>query len=182
MKKYFTLIFVLGNSLSAFSQNQSGSASQPVQLILSKVIDLKFAETSSSQGPVVNMNFQDLNAYSRGVISGMQELEVYSNDDFKISIQTDAPNFVYHGMENPSKLLPVNNTLFISVADHTTGGLVNAAFDKNYQTLSQSSQDLILNGTRGAGKKLVVSYKAKPELGYPAGVYSVGVIYTATQP
>src|SRR5690606_17763284 len=119
---------------------------------------------------------------TQGVLSGTQELEVYANDRFKISVQTDAPNFVYQGAETPSRLLPVDNTLFVSVASHTTGGTVNAGFDKNYQTLSRSSQDLILNGTQGAARKLVVSYKAKPEIGFPAGIYSVGVIYTATQP
>jgi len=166
---------------SAMAQNASATASQTIQLALNPVIDLRFTNTGTGTGSTVNMAFSNVSQYVNGVNSGTQELEVRSNKNFKISVQTDAPTFTYTGSGSSANSLPVNNTLFLEVASNSTGGSVASGFD-NYTSLSSSSQDVLLNGSQGAGKKLVLAYRAKPDMGYPAGTYSVGVVYTATQP
>lgn len=126
------------------------------------------------------MLFDNINHYTDGVLSGTQELEVRSNKNFKISVKTDAPTFTYTGGQSNASM-PVNNRLFLAVTSNNTGGSLASGFD-NYTSLSATNQDMILDGIRGDEKKFVLVYKAKPDMGYPAGTYSVGVLYTATQP
>lgn len=182
LKIIFVIAFFCCASVTTLqAQNSSASASQTIQLILYPTIDLKFTNTNTATGATVNMAFSNNAAYRSGVISGTQELQIRSNKNFKISVQADASNFAYSGNQNETTM-PVNNTLFMAVTNNSTGGSVASAFNNSYNSLSSSSQELILNGHLGDDQKMVLAYKAKPDMSYPAGVYSVGVIYTATQP
>lgn len=182
MRLFFVLFLAVLLPWIAQAQNASSTASQTIQLVLHPTIDLQFTNSGNGNGSTINMAFNTMGQYSSGVISGTQELAVRSNKNFKISVQTDAATFAYTGNLAAGNPMPVNNTLFMAVTSNTTGGAVTSGFNNNYTTLSSSNQDLVLNGIQGEDKKLVVAYKAKPDLGYPAGTYSVGVIYTATQP
>ncbi|HRO43831.1 MAG TPA: hypothetical protein PL009_13425 [Flavipsychrobacter sp.] len=177
MKTILLGVLLIIIAVSVRAQNSSATASQAIQLILHPTIDIKF--TNATAG-TIDMVFNSADNYSQGVLSGMQELEVRSNKNFKISVKTDAPTFAYSGEQNAATM-PVSNTLFMAVTNNQTGGTLGGGFN-NYTSLSANNQDLILNGTYGQEKKLVLAYKAKPEIGFPAGTYSVGVIYTATQP
>lgn len=168
--------------VATFAQEPVSVASQSIQLTLNPVISLKFTNASSGNGPSVNLSFNTMGDYLDGVESATQELEVRSNKHFKISVKTDAPNFTYSGQAgNGNASIPVANTLFMAVTNNATGGTLTAGFD-SYVSLSPNSQDVILDGTQGEDKKLTVAYKAKPDIDFPAGVYTVGVVYTATQP
>lgn len=181
-KIFILLICFCAISIKLFAQNASATATQTVQLNLSPVIDLKFTNTNTSTGSVVDMAFNNINDYSNGVVSGTQELSIRSNNTFKISVQTDAATFSYSGNQPPSSSLLVANALSMTVTSNATGGTVASAFDNSYNHLSTNSQDLILNGQYGGDQKMAIAYKANPGMDYPAGIYTVGVIYTATQP
>ncbi|MBS1783351.1 MAG: hypothetical protein JSS78_09815 [Bacteroidetes bacterium] len=171
---------LLSSVSSTFAQESiaSATASQTVQLVLNPSIDLRFSETSTNNGSLVSLNFSTIHNYSTGVVSGVQELEVRSNKNFKISVQTDAAHFSYNGV---SGNMPVANTLFMAVTGNSTGGTLTTGLGA-YKSLSAMSSDVVLNGSFGDGKKLAFAYKAKPSEDFPPGVYSVGVLYTATQP
>jgi len=180
MKLLSLSTFLLLFSTAAMAQHASATATQTIQLTLNPTIDIKFKNTAAATGSTVGLAFNTVDQYAEGVLSGAQELEVRSNKNYTISVKTDAPTFTYSGGETPVAM-PVDNTLFMSVTNNTTGGALGAGFG-SYNSLSYTSQDLILNGAQGDDKGLVIAYKAKPALGYPAGTYSVGVVYTATQP
>jgi hypothetical protein len=180
MRFLFLLLSVFLFTISAKAQSRA-SASQTIQLVLNPIIDIKLSEVDADQGAMVTMPFNTVHQYKDGVFSGTQELEVRSNKNFKISVQTDASNFQYSGASNGTSM-PVDNTLFMSVVDNNTGGRVNGSFDNSYHSLSAAAQDVILNGRNGEEKRLALAYMAKPDMSYPSGLYSVGVIYTATQP
>ncbi len=181
MKQLILLILCCTATLSARSQNTSATASQTIVLELNPTLDLRFTNTQASAGAVVSMDFNSLSNYTEGVVSGVQELEVRSNRNFKISVQTNAPSFTYSGPTQTTTVMPVDQTLFMSVSGNNTGGSIASGFN-NFVSLTSNSQDLILNGTQGTEKTLTLAYKAKPALGFAAGHYAVGVIYTATQP
>lgn len=180
MKNTILLVALLLTASASRAQNSSSTASQTVQLLLYPVIDIQFTSNSAANGSTIDMVFSNASNYADGVVSGTQELEVRSNRNFKISVKTDASTFSYLGGQNTASM-PVNNRLFMTVTGNQTGGSVAAGF-QNYASLSANNQDVVLDGVQGTGKKLIIAYKAKPDMGYPTGTYSVGVIYTATQP
>ncbi|MCB0700871.1 MAG: hypothetical protein KDC11_13515, partial [Chitinophagaceae bacterium] len=63
----------------------------------------------------------------------------------------------------------------------TGGSIANPFSNSAYATLSSSDQDLITTADRGGNQTFSVKYKATPGFAYPAGTYSVDVVYTATQ-
>jgi hypothetical protein len=188
MKNTISAAFLL--SISFFSiesyaqgnSNATGSASQTVVLDLAPVIGLKFTSNNSTTGGLVSLSFNTAAQYQNGIVSNDQELSVSSNKAFKVSVQTDANSFAYSGAASSNPTMSVDNTLFLSVKNNQTGGNVNGFFDNSFHSLAQSSQDILTNGQQGGDKKLTVNYKAVPTLAYASGIYSVGVVYTATQP
>ncbi len=166
----------------AQDNNASGSATQTVVLDLAPVIGLKFTSTNSTTGEMVSMNFNTAAQYQNGIVSNDQELSVSSNKAFKVSVQTDANNFSYSGISSQNPTMPVSNTLFVAIKNNQTGGAVTSDFDNNFHSLNSTTQDILMNGHQGGDKKFTVNYKAVPTLAYATGSYSVGVIYTATQP
>lgn len=162
--------------LSHIANAQSDAATQVVKVHLEPTINIT-AKTATD----VNMGFRDIAHYMNGVESGAQQFQVNSNRDFVVNVKTDAPSFSYSGNESPAPSMPVDNTLFLEVTDNQTGGNVGNSFG-NYRSLSNIPKDLLLNCKNGANQTFSVSYKASPGTNYPAGDYTVGVIYTATQP
>lgn len=186
MKKIIFLAFLLAVFIpvesSAQGNNAVSSASQTVVLDLAPIIGLKFTATNTVSGNLVSMNFNTASQYQNGIVSNDHELSVSSNKAFKVSVQTDATNFSYTGTSSQNPTMPVNNTLFVAVKNNQTGGAVTNDFDNNFHSLNSTTQDILLNGQQGGDKKFTVNYKAVPTLAYATGSYSVGVIYTATQP
>ena len=174
------ILLLCGLSLIAQAQN-TATASQTIELVINPILDIKFSNTGSSNGDKVVMGFDTKEQYKKGVTSATQQIEVSSNQKFKISVQTTSSTFAYRGAEANANM-PVDNSLFVAVMDNNTGGKVAQGFNNNYHALSSNMQDLILNGKQGESQKFALAYMAKPEIGYPTGSYSVDVMYTATQP
>ena len=164
------------------SQNANSSASQTVKLALSNAIEITFTGTGNATGSDVTIPFTTVNDYANGVESAAQELKVRSNKNFTVAVKTNATNFSYSGATSPAPTMPVNGVLGVMVSANSTGGAIGSNFSSSaYSTLQGTDQDLITNGSRGGNQKFSVKYKATPGFAYPAGTYSVDVVYTATQ-
>ena len=185
MKKLIAIaaFATLGFTANAQNQaNQSSSASQNVNLVLSNAIEITFTGNGSATGADVNIPFTTVNDYANGVESDAQELKVRSNKNFSVAVKANATNFSYTGNTSPAPTMPVSGVLGIKVTANGTGGSIANPFSNSaYATLSSSDQDLITTADRGGNQTFSVKYKATPGFAYPAGTYSVDVVYTATQ-
>jgi len=159
----------------------NSSAQQQVNLSLSDAIEITFTGSGTATGDPVTMTFTTVNDYANGVESAAQELKVRSNKDFKVEVKANAANFSYTGSTTPSPSMPVSGVLNLMVPTNNTGGTVAGTFGSAYTTLTNANQDLITSATKGGNKTFEVQYKATPGFSYPAGTYTVDVVYTATQ-
>lgn len=155
---------------------QTSSATQSIQVHLEPIIQI-----AAMASPNVNLGFNSVSDYIKGMQSSAQNFKVYSNKDFVVSVSTNAPAFSYSGNAYPTPQMPVNNILFLSVSDNQTGGTVANSFN-TFKSLSNTSRDLLLNCKNGGNQTFAVNYRAEPGTAFPAGDYTVDVIYTATQP
>ncbi|MBN9482009.1 MAG: hypothetical protein BGO70_15675 [Bacteroidetes bacterium 43-93] len=176
-----TLIIISAHQL--FAQTNS-SATQKVNLNLSDAIEITYYGSGSGSGNgSVNLAFNTVNDYANGVVSWDEHYKVRSNKNFKVSVKANAANFTYVGSASPTPVMPVSGVLDLIVTSNTTGGSVASPFTLNtsWAGLSSAMQDLISNGSRGGDQMFAVKYRATPGFNYPAGNYTIDVVYTATQ-
>ncbi len=167
---------------SSSGSGVSDGASQSTHLALSNAIEITFTGTGGATGTDVTIPFSTVNDYANGVETATQELKIRSNKNFTVEVKTNSANFSYTGSTSPSPTMPVNGVLGIMVSANSTGGSIGSNFSSSaYNTLKNSDQDLITSATRGGNQKFSVKYKATPGFAYPAGTYTVDVVYTATQ-
>lgn len=176
LQLFTVLTIILFTPISHLCAQQDASATQIVTVELAPTIQIS-ALTSVN----VRMDFNNINTYTSGVQSSSQQFLVHSNKDFVVSVKTNASSFSYSGNSYPPPYMPVDNILFLAISDNNTGGEIANSFN-NYTTLSNTPRNLLLNCKNGGSKTFSVNYKATPGPVYPAGDYTVGVIYTATQP
>lgn len=177
MLKYAITILMLSCTILATAQSSSSSsATQNVSLQLEPAIEISNVTSTD-----VNIGFNTVSHYANGVRSSDQEFKVQSNQNFVITVKTDANSFSYSGSTFPAPVMPVNNILYLAVSNNNTGGNTSSLFNSGYGSLSSNPKQLLLNCKNGGNQRFAVNYKAMPSTNYPAGVYSVGVIYTATQ-
>lgn len=178
MFKKISITILLLSAISAvcLAQAVTSTVSQTIRLELSAAIEI----TSLNTMPI-DLKFDNATHFASGVQSASQSFKVRSNKEFIVSVNTDAAYFTYSGPSNNNHAMPVNNTLFMEVADNHTGGTTATEFT-NYNSLTNSPRNLIVNGSNGGDQTFAVNYKAKPDMTYASGQYVVGVVYTATQP
>lgn len=180
MKKTIAIMGILLCSGIAFAQ-QSSNSSQTVSMGVSSTIELTFTGSTTPTGATVNLNFNTVNDYANGVASSDQELKVTSNRNFTIAVKTSSATFSYSGSTSPAPSMPVG-ILGLMIASNSTGGTIVSPFSASaYNSLSNSNQMLLNTCTAGNAKLFAVKYKATPDFAYPAGTYTVDVLYTATQ-
>ena len=183
MKKIIAIAALATISFSANAQNQANqtsSASQTTNLVLSNAIEITFTGNNSATGADVTIPFTTVNDYANGVESDAQELKVRSNKNFSVAVKANASEFSYTGNTTPAPEMPVEGVLAVKVTANGTGGSIAGSFSE-YATLTSSNQDLITAADRGGNQTFSVKYKATPGFAYPAGTYAVDVVYTATQ-
>lgn len=163
-------------SQKAMAQSANTAATQIVTLQLEPVIQI-----SSTASGNVKLGFNNINNYISGVTSGAQQFTVHSNKEYVVSVKTSASSFSYSGNAYPTPFMPVADVLFLAITNNNTGGSVGHSF-ANFTSLSSTPKELLLNCKNGGNKSFSINYKANPGPQFPAGNYSVGVIYTATQP
>ncbi|HEY9176879.1 MAG TPA: hypothetical protein VIN07_04275 [Flavipsychrobacter sp.] len=182
MKKILLLITVLAvsNTVAVAQSNELSTATQSAKLVMSNAIDVTFNSNGANEGEVVNLAFNNVTDYANGVESTPIELKVRSNKKFHVWAKASSNRFTYSGPESNDPKMKVNK-LKIKVVSNNTGGSVPNGVDNKYSNMSRSNKKLINNGTAGGDNTFAIQYKADPGYEFPAGTYSVDIIYTATQ-
>ncbi|MBL7682849.1 MAG: hypothetical protein JNK00_05775 [Flavipsychrobacter sp.] len=179
MKQTIALIGIIACSIGAHAQ--SSNSSQTVTMGVSSTIELAFTGSNNAASATVNLNFNTVNDYANGVTSSNQELKVTSNRNFTVAVKTSGTHFSYTGSTSPAPAMPVG-ILGLMIASNATGGTIASPFSATaYNSLTSSNQMLLNTCTAGNSKLFAVKYKATPEFAYPAGTYTVDVLFTATQ-
>lgn len=155
---------------------QSSEATQLIKVNVEPTIEISAMTIDN-----VNLGFNNITSYLHGVESGTQEFLVHSNKDFVVNVKTNSSTFSYSGNSFPAPKMPVNEILFLSVTNNNTGGVIANSFN-SYVSLSDKPKDLLLNCGNGGGRTFAINYRANPGTRFPAGDYTIGVVYTATQP
>lgn len=184
MKKLFVIALLSVSTYTLHAQNQSNmdaSANQFVELLLSNAIDITFTANNATTGPLVEIPFTTINDYVNGVESAEQQILVRSNKTFKVDVRANSANFTYTGSTTPAPTMPVAGVLGLKITQNNTGGTLGAFNTTTYATLRDFNQNLLFDGDKGANQNFSVKYRATPGFAYPAGNYSINVIYTATQ-
>jgi hypothetical protein len=182
MKKVFAIAALISASFATNAQNASSSATQTVNLNLSNAIEITFTGNNSATGAAVNLAFNTVNDYANGVTSSEQGLKVRSNKNFTVAVKTNAANFTYTGTTSPAPVMPIAGVLGVMVSANGTGGTIATPYSATtYADLSSTAKNLITNGSKGGNQTFAVKYEATPGFAYPAGTYTVDVVYTATQ-
>lgn len=182
MKKVIIIsILTCITAFNALGQaSEHGSATQSAKLEMSNAIEISFISTSSTEGATVDLVFENVNDYANGVESAPIELKVKSNKKFHVWAKASSNKFTYSGTTTPAPSMNVNK-LKIKVVSNNTGGTVPNAVNNQYKNMRKNNRKLINNGTAGGNNTFAVQYKADPGFEFPAGTYTVDVIYTATQ-
>jgi hypothetical protein len=178
MKSIFLIIVAL--TVSAIAEAQTSTGTQTMSMTTGNSVSITFTGTSSATGNTVSLPFTTATNYANGKTSTAQTMQVVSNKAFNVTVKTASPNFTYSGSTSPAPSMPVNGILKLKVSSNATGGIIAAPFSA-FGTLTASNQNLITNGVTGTNQLFSVKYKAAPGFDYPAGIYTVDVIYTATQ-
>lgn len=174
-------LLALGTKAQDAAQGSS-SAAQTANLVLNNSISIAYVSSGTTTGSGATMQFNNANDYASGVMSTEQELVVMSNEKFTVAVRCDESSFSYQGSSNITMNDMPSNALWLKVTDNNTGGTIKAPFStNNFASLTAASQDLLINANRGGNQKFAVMYKCTPGFSLPAGVYSMDVVYTATQ-
>ncbi len=183
MKKILLAALMITASQTIWAQANS-TAQQRVNLALTDAIEIAYGGSGSGVGGAVTLTFAGINDYHNGVVSWDEYFRVRSNRNFNVTVKTNAANFTYAGSVSPAPVMPVSGVLDLIVTSNNTGGTVASPFTLNstWAGLSNAAQPLISNGSRGDNQMYGIKYRATPGFNYPAGSYTVEVIYTATQP
>ena len=181
MKKVFAIAALTIAGFASKAQVAS-TATQTVNLNLSNAIELTFTGNNSATGAAVNLAFNTVNDYANGVQSSAQGLKVRSNKKFGVTVKTNNTNFSYTSTTTPAPIMPVSGVLALKVSANGTGGTIASPFSASaFSTLTSTAANLISNGNNGGNQTFSVMYEATPGFTYPAGTYTVDVVYTATQ-
>lgn len=156
-----------------YAQSANSGATQSLNLAMNDIIEIAIVN-----GNTLNMGFSSVNDYANGVVSAEQELVVKSNNRFNVRVKARTSRFSYSGASSDPKMS--SSKLSVKVTANNTGGVISSGHT-NYKSLSTVGQSMISNAAAGGNKTFKVQYKATPGYTYPAGVYTVDVVYTATQ-
>lgn len=181
MKKLLAVIIVVAiSNLAVVAQEaKQSTAAQTAALKMSNAIDISFTSTGNEEGDIVTLAFNDVNDYANGVESDQVQLKVRSNKKFHVWAKAKSSRFSYNGTSSDPKMNV--NKLKIRVVSNSTGGSVPSSVNNKYANMSKSNKKLINNGTPGGDNTFAVQYKADPGYSFPAGTYSVDIVYTTTQ-
>ena len=173
----------IGFTTAASAQtNASTTAQQTVELGLSNTIDITFTGSGTATGGTVTLPFATVTDYANGVESAAQQLKVRSNKIFNVTVAASAANFsVTNNGTTSVSTMPVAGVLDLMVSSNQAGGTIAPGYSSYGGGLSTAAASILTGASNGNNQTFSVKYKATPGFAYPAGVYAVDVIYTATQ-
>ncbi len=76
--------------------------------------------------------------------------------------------------------MSLNPVLKMKVVSNNTGGTVTSGYNSYKVPPTSSGVKIINQGQAGGNSTFSVKYFANPGFNYPAGSYSVDIVYTAT--
>ena len=179
----FSIVALIALSIVASAQtNASSTAQQTVELGLSNTIDITFTGSGTATGGTVTLPFATVTDYANGVESAAQQLKVRSNKIFNVTVAASAANFsVTNNGTTSVSTMPVAGVLDLMVSANQAGGTIASGYSAYGGGLSTAAASILTGASNGNNQTFSVKYKATPGFAYPAGVYAVDVIYTATQ-
>ena len=179
----FSIVALIALSIVASAQtNASSTAQQTVELGLSNTIDITFTGSGTATGGTVTLPFTTVTDYANGVESAAQQLKVRSNKIFNVTVAASAANFsVTNNGTTSVSTMPVAGVLDLMVSSNQAGGTISSGYSAYGGGLSTAAASILTGASNGNNQTFSVKYKATPGFAYPAGVYAVDVIYTATQ-
>ena len=179
----FSIVALIALSIVASAQtNASSTAQQTVELGLSNTIDITFTGSGTATGGTVTLPFTTVTDYANGVESAAQQLKVRSNKIFNVTVAASAANFsVTNNGTTSVSTMPVAGVLDLMVSANQAGGTIAPGYSAYGGGLSTAAASILTGASNGNNQTFSVKYKATPGFAYPAGVYAVDVIYTATQ-
>jgi hypothetical protein len=181
MKKIIAIsALLICTTLATRAQSVNSSASQTIQLELSDAIEIGFVATGNNTGSVVNLAFSNVNDYANGIESAEYQVRIRSNKDFDVHMEANADYFTYSGATSPAPSMKVKDVLDMMITSNSTGGQINGGYHHFKHVDGDHSKRIINNGDRGGNQTFAVKYKATPGFEYPAGTYTINMVYTAT--
>ena len=179
----FSIVALIALSIVASAQtNASSTAQQTVELGLSNTIAITFTGSGTATGGTVTLPFTTVTDYANGVESAAQQLKVRSNKIFNVTVAASAANFsVTNNGTTSVSTMPVAGVLDLMVSSNQAGGTIASGYSAYGGGLSTAAASILTGASNGNNQTFSVKYKATPGFAYPAGVYAVDVIYTATQ-
>ena len=179
MKKVIAIITVIICTYNVHAQTVTESASQTTNLALTNAIDISFSANGSATGAALNFNFSNVNDYANGLESAPVQMKVRTNKKFNLSVKSNNAYFTYSGTTSPAPQMYVGSTLFFKMTQNNTGGY--SYINNTYDYIDHWNWTFLYNGNNGGDQNFTLVYKAKPGFAFPAGSYTVDVVFTATQ-
>lgn len=168
------VLLLLAGGVAIAQSPASGGGQQTSNLSLTDAIDISLVSVATT-----TLTFANVNDYANGIESEEQTMVIRSNKKFNVRVKTSSSKFTYSGPSaNPN--MNVTNVLKVKVTANNTGGTLGSGFS-NYKNMSTSGAKIINAGTPGGNNTFSIKYMATPGFAYPAGTYTVNIIYTATQ-
>jgi len=156
----FSIAMTIVSTISVNAQT-TAAVNQTATLTLKNSITLDLTSATGN-----NFNFENVGNYSNGLTNtNASAFQVKSNRPWAVTVKTTTANF--NGPSAPSATMP-STVLGVRI----NGGT-------NFVPLSTTSKP-VTNGNRGMAS-FSVDYNAAPGFIYDAGIYTIAVVYTATQ-
>jgi hypothetical protein len=177
MKKT-TLLLALSAliAIKSLAQSASASATQETSLALSNAIALSFTNPGSTN---INMTFNNQNDMNNGLETIDHEVLVQSNLPFDVKVATPT-NFSYAGSSITNNIMPVFDKFKMKIVDNNTGG-TNVLGNSGYNDVTGTTTQIFSSCPASGNATFAIRYKFRPTSGYAPGVYSMNIVYTATQ-
>jgi len=183
MKRTFLLLSAIGlYTVGRAQTNASVSASQTAMLSLGTVVQISaFGGDGSENTSTVTMPISASNDLANGIESPEFTLAINSTAGFDVKAKANTEYFSYTGSSAFPPSMRVSDVLALKVSNNSTSATVTGGHEQ-YQPIGGSTESPILaNGAGGSNQVMGVKYKSTPGYNYPAGVYTVDIVYTITQ-
>lgn len=164
MKKLYIGAFLV---LSSFmSYGQSLNHTDEVSLTLTDIAELRFKPGETA---ITTYNFDSGEDYENSVRSADAAiLQVRANTDWMVTVKAGSANFAYSGSEIPAPQMPST--------------VLRIRNNPDPRIVLNTTDSPIATGTAGPwdDNQINLRYIARPRFEYPAGTYTIPVIYTVT--
>lgn len=180
MKRIIVIALVAIFSVTAKAQSTNSGGVQTTTLQVSNAIQISFTGASG----MVEVPFTSLTDMLNGVETATHEVKISSNTPYKVTVKQSNDNMSYSGLALLGNLLQVSNIMKVRVMSNNTGGTQPLlAYLLGWQSFSANGVPVTLlsNCTAGNNKTFSVKYKVTPGISFAPGLYSVDMVYTATQ-